>query len=151
VSFYRDSEKRDKTAMFKPYFVVAPVPLPPEADMPPLSVYLPGYTTVVKKTSNIRETPSITGKVIRNLSTAPETWVVAGRVKGGVDPEGGSDQWFTRWFNNRWEYTAFSNCSTPLAPASAADLAAAQAALSKSQSDLSACNTKVSNAKTALG
>jgi hypothetical protein len=143
-----------------PVVVVPPVT---EEDMI-LSQSLPGYTAVVKKTANVRVAPALNATVIRVVST-PETWAIIGAVKGQVDPEGGSDQWYTRWNVNRWEYTAKSNVPVaPVAPASAAALAAAKAeaatataaataakaAAATATTALAACNVKVTNAKTAL-
>ena len=88
--------------------------------MPALTSYIPGYIATVKKTANVRSSPVLPTptptNIIRVVST-PEQWVATGWVKGSVDPDGGSDQWLTRWNANRWEYTAKSNLSAgPSAP-----------------------------------
>lgn len=119
ISFYRDSENRDKTGLFAPYF--APLHDTATGDnMPDLSSYLPGYTATVKATSNIRSEPLIaSGNVLRVIpSSSTEQWTIIGWVKGGIDPESGSDQWTVRW-NGKWEYTAKVNLiSGPTAPVS---------------------------------
>ena len=107
ISFYRDSEGRDKRPLFAPYFATPEVP----ADMPALSTYIPGQVATVKPTANIRVAPTLTAKVIRVVGTTPETWTVTGWVTGEVDPDGGSNQWLTRW-NDGWEYTAKSNLTS---------------------------------------
>jgi hypothetical protein len=110
ISFFRDSEKRDKTGLFLPYFTK-------EDDMPDIVKYLPGYTVKVKPTSNIRTSPFVqSGNIIRSLS-AEETWTIVGTVTGGVDAESGSNVWYARWAGGRWEYTAFVNVTSgPTAP-----------------------------------
>ena len=153
ISFYRDSEKRDKTKMFKPYFAVTKPPPPPTTgdDMPALSASLPGYVAVVKPTANVRTSPSLKGTIIRAVTTA-EGWAIIGRCKGDVDPEGGSDQWYIRWYQNRWEYTAFSNVpTTPVAPPLPAEMAKLQKDLVTVKTSLLQCNKKVTDAKAALG
>ena len=116
VSFYRDAEKRDHTTAFRPYFAAAPT----GDTMPTLTTYLPGYVATVKKTANVRVAPALKATILRVVST-PESWIVTGWVKGDVDPDGGSDQWLTRWSAGQWEYTAKSNVTTgPTAPAGAA-------------------------------
>lgn len=121
ISYFRDSEYRDKVAMFKAYPKFAAVPVPPGGDdMPDPSQYLPGYSATIKATSNVRESPATTGKLIRNI-TAPETWTdILGFVKGGADSDGAcnTDQWLTRWHNGKWEYTSKCNITSgPTAPA----------------------------------
>ena len=112
ISWYRDAEKRDHTVAFRPYFPSAPI----GDDMPPLSAYIPGQLATVKPTSNIRSAPALSAPILRVLAS-PETWTVTGWVKGDVDPEGGSDQWLTRWNGGKWEYTAKSNITSgPAAP-----------------------------------
>lgn len=140
ISFYRDSEGRDKRPVFAPYF--APPPPPPEdPPMPTISTYIPGQVATVKVTANIRKEPKVTGALIRTL-TAVEVWTVTGWCKGGVDPDGGSDLWLCRWAGGQWEYTAKSNITAGPAvppdgtPYSKADLdAAAKAAGSKGWND----------------
>ena len=102
ISFYRDSEGRAKVGLFAPYFEEAP--------MPALTTYIPGQVAVVKPTANVRVAPALAAPVIRAVTTA-ETWLVTGWVTGEVDPDGGSNQWLTRW-NDGWEYTAKSNVSS---------------------------------------
>lgn len=119
ISFYRDSVARDKVSLFAPYFAPAiPDTSTDEAPMPALSTYIPGQVATIKATSNIRTEPKIaSGNLIRSLATK-ETWVVTGWVKGGVDPESGSDLWLCRWNAGKWEYTAKVNASSgPSAPA----------------------------------
>jgi len=150
ISFYRDSENLSKVDLFKPYFepVVAPPPIVEDEVI--LSAYLPGYTGTVKATANIRVGPGLKATVIRGL-TAPEKWVLTGRVKGDVDPDGGSDQWYVRWAGGKWEYTAFSNIPVvPVAPASASSLASATAAAEEARAELAAAEGKITNAQKAL-
>lgn len=108
ISFYRDSEARDKRPIFAPYFTPAPPPVQ-ESDMPALTAYIPGQVATVKVTANVRVAPSLTATILRVVSGTPEVWTVTGWVKGDVDPDGGSDQWVCRWSSGRWEYTAKSN------------------------------------------
>lgn len=113
--------KADKTGFPRDRYVaeLSAPPAPQEADMPPLSAYIPGQIATVKGTANIRSKPEITAASL--LRTVPEdrteSWTVTGWVKGAVDPDGGSDQWLARWADGRWEYTAKSNVSAgPAAP-----------------------------------
>jgi hypothetical protein len=119
ISWYRDSEKRDKRPLFATYFAPAPAPTPivTEAAMPTISSYIPGQVATIKKTSNIRSEPKMVSTNILRVLAAPESWTVTGWVKGDVDPQGGSDQWLVRWAGGRWEYTAKSNASEGPAPA----------------------------------
>jgi hypothetical protein len=109
ISWYRDAEHRDHTTAFRPYFEA------PGGDVPTLSAYIPGQVATIKKTANVRTEPKLTAPIIRVVA-APETWVVTGWVKGDVDPDGGSDQWLTRWNANQWEYTAKSNITAGPTP-----------------------------------
>jgi hypothetical protein len=159
ISYFRDSEYRGKQDLFKAYPAFAPPP--PEEDVI-LSAYLPGHVATVKPTSNVRNAPTLTATVLHVVGAAGEKWTLVGRVKGAVDPEGGSDQWYVRWAGGHWEYTAFSNVPVaPVAPAlatpHAAALAAAEAAakaaaaaLATAKTELAAANLKITNAKTAL-
>lgn len=104
-------------------------------DMPTPTSYIPGHVATIKPTANVRVAPLLTAAVLRAVTTT-ERWVVTCWVKGDVDPDGGSDQWLSRWANGRWEYTAKSNASagptapaTDCAPAVAAALAPVQAEL----------------------
>lgn len=130
ISFYRDSEKRSKVALFAPYFLVAsppivtppPDPTPPPAGdtpMPDITTYIPGYDAVIKTKANVRSSAMLVSTNLIRTVTAPETWDVTGWVTGAVDPDGGSDQWLTRWSNGRWEYTAKSNVVSLIPPAGA--------------------------------
>lgn len=104
-------------------------PAPAGDDMPNLATYLPGYKITVKATSNIRSAPQIASStVLRSVPAgAHEDWVIAGTVTGDVDPDSGSNVWYTRWANGKWEYTAKVNASSgPTAPAT--DCTAAVAA-----------------------
>jgi hypothetical protein len=151
ISYYRDSEGRDKTALFQRYFEPAVTPPPPTEDDVILSASLPGYEAKVKPTANVRATPSLKGTILRVVGTAGEEWDIIGRVKGEVDPDGGSDQWYLRWNGGRWEYTAFSNVPVaPKAPADPDDLAAATAAAEEARADLADAEAKIKNAQTAL-
>jgi len=86
--------------------------------MPTLTSYIPGYDAVIKVTANIRSAPTLLpASILRAGIKSPETWDVTGWVKGDVDPEGGSDQWLTRWNVDKWEYTAKSNVTSLTAPA----------------------------------
>ena len=84
-------------------------------NMPNLTLYTPGYTTTLKQYSNIRSEPKLGSATL--IRTVPkggsEDWTITGWVKGDVDPDSGSDKWVTRWFNNRWEYTAEYNLAAP--------------------------------------
>lgn len=114
ISFFRDSEFREKVPMFERYPGFAPLTI--GDDMPTPSQYLPGSNAVIKATSNIRSAPALTGTLIRNI-TADETWTdCLGYVKGGTDTDGActTDQWLTRWFNGKWEYT--SKCNVKSGP-----------------------------------
>ena len=131
ISFYRDSEKRDKRPVFAPYFAVAPQP---EDDMPVISTYIPGQVATIADPTgpaNIRSAPSVTAPLLRAIPKgSAESWTVTGWVKGEVS--GGSDQWITRWANGKWEYTAKVNVravAPPLdvTPYSKADVDAAYA------------------------
>jgi len=120
VSYYRDSEFRDKTAVFKTYPPFRP-PIAPPTDVqggivPTPSSYIPGYTATIKATANIRSAPSLTAPIFRVVPTS-EKWLVTCWEKGQVDPADGSDQWLAQWANGHWEYTAHSNVSVgPTAP-----------------------------------
>lgn len=92
--------------------------------MPQLTEYLPGYTAIVDDDANIRETPTVAGKVIRT-TTATEAWTIVGAVKG--DAASGSDRWYARFAGGRWEYTHSSN--VPTAPQAPPDATAIQAEL----------------------
>jgi hypothetical protein len=140
ISFYRDTEKKDKRPIFAPYFTPVPPKPPEDPSMPTLTSYVPGHIAVLKATSNVRTSPEIQGttNLIRTVPAGKtETWEVTGWVKGGVDPESGSDKWICRWYGNRWEYTAESNIPggvvepTDSTPYSKADLDAAVAASAK--------------------
>jgi hypothetical protein len=118
VSYYRDSESRDKIALFSPYFTSTPT----EDTMPDLSSYLPGYSAVLKATSNVRATPAVGGALIRTVPAGKtETWIITGYAKGGPDTDGActTTDWPCRWAGGRWEYTSFCNLTgapTPPAP-----------------------------------
>jgi hypothetical protein len=152
ISYYRDSEGRDKTALFKKYFEpAAVVPPPAPEDDVKLSAYLPGYAADVKPTANVRSAPALKATILRVVATGGEDWLLTGRVKGEVDPDGGSDQWYVRWNGDHWEYTAFSNVPvSPKAPADASDLADATAAAEEAVADLAVATTKITNAQKAL-
>lgn len=138
ISFYRDTQGTDKVPLFAPYFAPAPTP-EEDPTMPTLTAYIPGQVATIKATANVRSSPKIeAGNIIRAVPVGSvEKWTVTGWVKGGVDPDGGSDQWLTRWSGGRWEYTAKSNVSAgptpPLDPSpyTKADVDAAAAAGSK--------------------
>ena len=84
--------------------------------MPALSTYIPGQVATVKPTANVRVAPTLTATIKRVVGSAGESWTVTGWVTGEVDPDGGSNQWVTRW-NDGWEYTAKSNLTSgPAAP-----------------------------------
>jgi hypothetical protein len=117
ISWFRDTESKGKASLLLRYFPAVP-DTSTEVPMPVLSRYIPGQVATIKATSNIRSAPSLTATKLRTLA-APETWVVTGFVKGGVDPTDGSDQWLIRWANGTWEYTANSNISAGPAPAPA--------------------------------
>lgn len=118
ISFYRDSENRDKTILFTAFF--APTQPPTGDDMPAMKSYLPGYTVKLKGTSNVRKEPKLTGALVRTVpSGSTETWAITGIVTGDKDTDGGctTTDWFVRWFNNQWEYTSGCNIiEGPTAP-----------------------------------
>lgn len=153
ISFYRDSETRAKVPMFSGYPAFG---APVEEEMV-LSQNLPGFSAIVKSTANVRSAPKLNAPILRVVST-PEYWVLTGAVKGDVDPDGGSDQWYVAWSGGRWEYTAASNLTgVPLAPPTQVELAAAtqaaataRQALATANARLADCTTKVTNAKAAL-
>src|SRR5574337_521018 len=94
-------------------------PVPTGDDMPTLATYLPGSTGVVKAISNIRSAPTISAATV--LRTVPagahEDWTIVGTVTGDVDPGSGSNAWYVRWANGKWEYTVKGNFSSgPTAP-----------------------------------
>lgn len=153
ISFWRDSEGRDKRPLFAPYFV-KPEP-PQEVDVPTLTSYIPGAVATVKATANVRSAPKIDPSTLLRVipSGSSENWTVTGWCKGDTDPDSGSSEWVTRWSGGRWEYTAKANLSSgPAAPPDGspytkADLdAAAKAAGSKGYNDgLAAATTAVAN------
>ena len=112
ISFYRDSEARDKRPVFAPYFAV------PEDDMPAISSYIPGQVAVVADPAgpaNIRSAPALTAPLVRAVPKgSSESWTVTGWVKGEVS--GGSDQWITRWAGAAWEYTSKVNVRSVAPP-----------------------------------
>lgn len=98
---------------------VGSVPKPqPEADVPQMTIYIPGHVATIKPTANVRTAPELDAPIIRVVDETPDTWTVTGWVKGDVD--NGSDQWITRWqtTGKRWEYTAKSNVSQVVPPSS---------------------------------
>lgn len=112
ISFYRDSEGRDKRPIFAPYFAPPPPKPPEDPPMPTLTSYIPGQVATVKGTANIRTAPAVTATLIRTVPAgSTEVWIVTGWCKGGVDADTGSDLWLTRWSGGRWEYTAKGNIS----------------------------------------
>ena len=97
--------------------VVGTIKNPPKDDpMEALTSYLPGYKATVKPTANVRAAPTLTATVLRVVDATPDVWTIFGTVKGAVDPDGGSDQWYVRWFGGRYEYTAKSNVTSVAAP-----------------------------------
>lgn len=138
--------------------------LPVEADMPTLTTYQPGYTITVKATSNIRSTPYVqSGNLLRTIAAgATEKWTIVGAVKGGVDAESGSDVWYARWANGRWEYTAKANVTSgPTAPVGTAPVdttpfdqadidAAVKAATDPLKTQVTTLQTQLSAAQSAL-
>lgn len=123
ISFFRDSEGRDKTILFTPFFEATTPPT--GVDMPALKSYLPGYTVKVKGTSNIRKDAKLTATIIRTVpADKTETWAITGVVTGDKDVDGSctTTDWFTRWYNNQWEFTSGCNIiEGPTAPAGGAD------------------------------
>jgi hypothetical protein len=132
ISTYRDSERRDKRALFAGYFTIATAGGPP---MPALTSYIPGQVATIKPTANIRSEPKLTATILRVVKVN-EPWTVTGWVKGDVDA--GSDQWLVRW-NGRWEYTAKSNViDGPKMPAGGDAAAAVRAATTPLQATIEA-------------
>jgi len=128
-----------------------PAPQPTGDDMPALTTYTPGQVATVKATANVRTAPKLTADSILRVSKG-ESWQIAGTVKGAVDPEGGSDQWYIRWNAGRWEYTAKSNVTGVVNPVTVAQAEAikAKAEAASLGTALAAANTKITNAKGAL-
>ena len=120
ISWWRDSEKRDKRPVFAPYFADAPAPPAVEdPPMPTLTSYIPGAVATVKATANVRSAPRISPDTLLRVvpKGSSENWTVTGWCKGDTDPESGSAEWLTRWSGGRWEYTAKGNLSAgPAAP-----------------------------------
>lgn len=114
ISFFRDSEARDKRPLFAPYFA----PPVPEDDMPVITTYVPGNVAVIADPlgpANIRSAPSLAAPLVRAVPKgSAESWTVTGWVKG--EATGGSDQWICRWANGAWEYTSKVNVAKIGAP-----------------------------------
>jgi len=160
ISFYRDSEFRAKVGLFQPYFKTAPVPAT-EAPMPALTTYIPGSVATIKATANIRTAPTLAAATVARVSTGEKAKVI-GTVKGAIDPDGGSDQWFMWWELSHYLYTAKSNvtsvaaATTDCAPAVAAAVTAQKAADAQAQTAAVNAATaplkqKIAAAKSALG
>lgn len=147
ISFYRDSEKRDKTPLFSAY---PKFQSPDTEEEMQLVRSLPGWTTTVKKTANIRSGPYLTSPILRVVDI-PENWSVIGAVKGSVDPDSESDHWYVRWANGRWEYTALANLITlPVKPPTLVELAAAKDAAAKAQAAATTLTRKIEAARASL-
>jgi hypothetical protein len=152
ISFYRDSESRDKVGIFAPYFAVAvPDTSTQEAPMPVISSYLPGRIAVVKAAdgANVRATPKLSGTLLRTVKAGTsESWTITGWVTG--DSTGGSDQWIARWAGTRWEYTHKGNVASvaPVPDTSPFTKAQLDAAVKAAVDPLAA---KIAAAKAALG
>ena len=130
ISFFRDSEHRDKVPLFAPYFS----PPVEDDDMPVVTTYIPGQVATIGDPTgpaNIRSAPSLAAPLIRAIPKgATEGWTVVGWVKG--EPVGASDQWITRWNAGKWEYTSKVNVravgpAPDTSPYTQADLDAAYA------------------------
>ena len=129
ISFYRDSEHRDKVGLFRPYFETE------VTDVPVISTYIPGWIAVIMAAdgAKIRTAPSLTAEVIRVVAAdTSEKWTVTGWVKGEIS--GGSDQWITRWATSKWEYTHKGNVASCAPPADTSPYT--QADLDKAVADL---------------
>lgn len=152
ISYLRDSEKRSKLPAFEGFFHSAPVV--GDVPMPSMSSYTPGYDAVLKATSNVRSDPKLTAPVLRVVPVAKETWDITGWVLGDVDPEGGSNQWVTRWSGGRWEYSAKSNVISVAAPptgdVSGPALATCVASLAAANAEVAAAKAKTAAAVAAL-
>jgi hypothetical protein len=120
ISFYRDSESRDKRPMFRPYFAPT-VPVPGDPTMPVLSTYLPGQEVTVKAGKNVRSGPTLTATVVRT-TTVVEKWTgegaIVGMCKGDLDTDCNGDDWIVRAnpATHAWEYTSKCNLSAGPAP-----------------------------------
>jgi len=132
----------------------APPPPPPTTgeDMPALTSYTPGTVATVKATANIRNAPKLVKESILRGLTAPESWKIIGTVKGDVDPDGGSDQWYIRWNAGRFEYTAKSNVTALVDPlvAAQADVVKAKAEANAASTALAVANGKILKARSDL-
>jgi hypothetical protein len=98
ISFYRDSEKRDKTKLFRPYFE--------ERDMPKIIDYIPGHVATISGDERItvRSAPYLHEQnILRNFAPSrSEEWDVVGWVRGARVKN--KSRWLTRWHDGRWEY-----------------------------------------------
>lgn len=152
ISFYRDSENRDKVGIFAPYFAPAiPDTATEDSAMPVISSYIPGQVAVVKAAdgANVRAEPKLAGTLLRTVKAGTsESWTVTGWVKGEVS--GGSDQWLARWAGSRWEYTHKVNVAgvAPVPDTSPFTKAQLDAAVKAAVDPL---NAKIAAAKAALG
>lgn len=181
VSFPRDLTHPDMglpdlIGMFEPHFGARSTQLPPddpeppddfdtnppENDMPPLSTYLPGHEAKIADPTGpatVRLAPSPVAPVVRSIPKgSSETWLVTGWVKGDYSAFGNSDQWMTRWANNRWEYTAKGNVASVTAPTDPLELSACEAdretlrsTLTRTEAELNQARTRIAAARSALG
>lgn len=111
VSFYRDAEARDKLALVAGFFAVAP---PPPPIVPVTLEELPSWTVEIKAGSRIRSTPEVTtGNVLINGISAPMTFTLGRRVRGGADPQTGRDDWYQ---DDSVGFTAAGNAAGPAVP-----------------------------------
>ncbi len=158
VSFYRDSENREKTQLFERYWTDTP-PGPDTStkdnDMPTLTTYTPGSTIQIKATANIRTAPDLTAGSQKRISNG-ESHEIVGTVKGASD--NGSTVWYVWWGTgpNAWLYTHASNVTkvtqpasgttTPAYPDVRAELATVKTALQQAEEARVAAYAKIDTA-----
>jgi hypothetical protein len=147
ISFYRDSERRDKVGLFAPFWTL-PDSSTEDIPMPSLSVYIPGHQAIVKAAdgANVRSAPLVAAPKLRTIPAgSSETWNVTGWVKG--DLSDGSDQWLVRWALTRWEYVHKVNVASVGIPAPDCTAAVA-AATAPIRAEVAAVTARLAGVKT---
>jgi hypothetical protein len=148
------SELKQFVDAFKGEYLVAPLTSrPQEADMPPLTSYIPGFTANIRPLQNVRSAPSGSATLLRTIPPKqPEAVVMTGTVKGSVDPANGLDVWYTWWKNGRWEYTAKDNVAdlTPPKGNAPADCSAQDAEVTRLNGVVESQAAIIASQKTAI-
>lgn len=113
ISFYRDSEARDKVSLFRPFFDEEE-----EDSMPTITTYIAGHSAILRAGARVRDAAATTGSLLRTVPPGgSEPWpAVVGWVTGR--PASGSDQWLVRWHDGRWEYVHATHVVWLSAPSS---------------------------------